>query len=150
MELRERAYRCPDCGRLHYGRIPDEVMATGLIGPNLAAALVFLKVKAHASYTALSSFMGEVLACPVSRGELAKTFRKVSRALKEPYEEARNALSQQEVLNIDETGHKEKGAHFWTWIFRASRFAVFRISAHRSSEVLKFGSGRRLHRIDRL
>ena len=137
IEMRSRAYRCPDCGRVHYGQIPSEVIATGLIGPNLAAALAFIKVKGHASYTALSAFMGEVLGCPVSRGELAKAFQKISTALKEPYEEALSALPQEPVLNIDETGHKENGGRFWTWVFRASLFAVFRISAHRSSEVLK-------------
>ena len=136
-ELRSRAYRCPDCGRVHYGQIPRETISTGLIGPNLAAALAFLKVKGHASYTALSAFMGEVLDCPVSRGELAKTFQKISEALKEPYEEALKALPEESVLNIDETGHKENGGRLWTWVFRASLYTVFRISAHRSSEVLK-------------
>jgi transposase len=137
IELRGRAYRCGACGKMHYGFIPREHLSTGLIGPNLAAALAFIKVKAHSSYTALSCFMGEVLACPVSRGELAKTFQKISAALKTPYEEALQSLPQEPVLNIDETGHKENGGRFWTWVFRASLFAVFRISAHRSSEVLK-------------
>jgi hypothetical protein len=53
-----------------------------------------------------------------------------------------NLTYQQEVLNIDETGHKEKGARFWTWVFRASKFAVFRISAHRSSAVLRLVLGK--------
>jgi transposase len=136
-ELRGRAYRCGACGKMHYGLIPVESVVTGLLGPNLAAALAFLKVKGHASYTALSAFMGEVLDCPISRGELAKTFQKISAALEEPYEEALRALPEEPVLNIDETGHKENGSRFWTWVFRAPRFAVFKISSHRSSEVLE-------------
>jgi len=81
--------------------------------------------------------MGEVLDCRISRGELAKTFQKISEALKAPYEEALKTLPHEPVLNIDETGHKENGGRFWTWVFRAQLFAVFRISAHRSSEVLQ-------------
>lgn len=81
--------------------------------------------------------MVEVLGCPVSRGELAKTMAKVSRALAAPYAEALDTVSQQAVLNIDETGHKENGKRWWTWAFRAISFAVFKIAAGRSSEVLK-------------
>jgi hypothetical protein len=68
---------------------------------------------------------------------LAKTFQKISQALAAPYEEALTALPEEAVLNIDETGHKEKGHRMWTWVFRASMFAVFYISRQRSSEVLK-------------
>lgn len=137
IELRGKAYRCEQCGRYHYGQIPRQAQATGFVGPNLAAALAFLKIKAHASYTALSCFTDEVLGHRVSRGELAKTLQKVSRALKEPYDEALAALPQEPTLNIDETGHKENGRRLWTWVFRAPLFAVFYISFQRSSEVLK-------------
>lgn len=136
-ELRGKAYRCSKCGRHHYGQIPRQALATGFVGPNLAAVLAYLKIKAHASYTALSCFTDEVLGCRVSRGELAKTFQKISVTLKEPYEEALAALPEESSLNIDETGHKENGCRMWTWVFRAPLFAVFYISFQRSSEVLK-------------
>lgn len=136
-EFRGKAYRCAKCGRHHYGQIPRQVLATGFVGPNLAATLAYLKIKAHASYTALSCFTDEVLGCRVSRGELAKTLQKISEALRVPYEEALAALPEESTLNIDETGHKENGRRMWTWVFRASLFAVFYISFKRSSEVLK-------------
>lgn len=78
-----------------------------------------------------------MLGCRVSRGELAKTFQKVSGALKAPYKEVLAALPEEPTLNIDETGHKENGRRMWTWVFRAPLFAVFYISPQRSSEVLK-------------
>ena len=137
IEYRGKAYRCDRCGRRHYGQIPRQELSTGFIGPNLAAVLGFLKIKAHASYTALSCFTGEVLGCRVSRGELAKTIRKISKSLKAPYEEALSALPEEPALNIDETGHKENGHRMWTWVFRAPLFAVFHVSFQRSSEVLK-------------
>lgn len=137
IEYRGKAYRCDKCGRRHQGRIPGQELATGFIGPNLAATLAFLKIKAHGSYTALSCFTAEVLGCRVSRGELAKTFQKISRALEAPYEEVLAALPGETALNIDETGHKENGRRMWTWVFRAPLFAVFYISLQRSSDVLK-------------
>jgi transposase len=137
IEHRAAAYYCDRCGAFHRGDLPSEVVRAGFIGPDLASCLAFLKAKAHASYSGLRAFMADVLDCPVSRGELAKTMNKVSKALAEPYAEALAEVSKQPVLNIDETGHKENGGRFWTWVFRAPGFAVFKIDPSRSSQVLK-------------
>jgi hypothetical protein len=45
-------------------------------------------------------------------------------------------LPKQTHLNIDETGHKERGAAYWTWCFRAKAFSAFKIHPSRGSEVL--------------
>ncbi len=53
----------------------------------------------------------------------------------------RNRLSQElciawNWLNVDETGHKENGNKFWTWVFRADLYVLFRIDKSRGSKVL--------------
>ncbi|MCP4402662.1 MAG: transposase, partial [bacterium] len=40
------------------------------------------------------------------------------------------------TLNIDETGHKENGDLFWTWVFKADLYVLFRIDKSRGSQVL--------------
>ncbi len=42
-------------------------------------------------------------------------------------------LPGEEVVNVDETGHKEKGRRLWTWCFRADLYTLFRM-AKRSLE----------------
>jgi hypothetical protein len=37
---------------------------------------------------------------------------------------------------VDETGHKENGEKFWTWVFRAELYVLFKIDKARSSKVL--------------
>jgi transposase len=39
-------------------------------------------------------------------------------------------------LNVDETGHKERGKRWWTWCFRAQLYTLFKIDPSRGSEVL--------------
>ena len=73
----------------------------------------------------------------VSRGQIAKTLRRVSAALEAPYTEAAARIRDEAVLNIDDTGHHEKGKRFWTWVFRAGDFAVFHIDKTRSAGVLE-------------
>ncbi|MDR3203917.1 MAG: hypothetical protein LBV23_04125, partial [Deltaproteobacteria bacterium] len=43
------------------------------------------------------------------------------RSPREPYEEVKEVLPSQPVLNIDETGHKENGHRLWTWALRCPR-----------------------------
>ena len=135
-EYRAPAYRCSRCGAFHRAKLPQRVIREGFVGDRLATALVFLNAKAHASYSALAAFMKDVCRVPISRGLLAKTFSRVSNSLEAPYVEARESLRHEPVLNIDETGHREKGKRFWTWVFSAAAFVVFHIDKTRSAKVL--------------
>lgn len=113
-EYRARAYYCSSCGTFHRGLLPDNVLRQGFIGERLAATLAFLNVRAHASYSALVAFMTAVCGEYLSRGQIAKTLRLVAKSLEAPYNEVLEQLRQEPVLNIDETGHREKGKRFWT------------------------------------
>jgi hypothetical protein len=66
-----------------------------------------------------------VVRVDVSRGYLAKLIGKVSESLASAYAELFGRLPGEAVLNIDETGHKENGAKFWTWCFRAQVYTLF-------------------------
>ena len=136
-EYRARAYRCASCGARHRGKLPDFVRREGYIGNRLAAAWGFMNVKAHASHTAIADFTKDVLGEPVSRGQVAKAFRRVSDALEAPYRKALERLREEPVLHVDETGHREGGKRYWTWVFRGGDFTIFHIDKTRSADVLK-------------
>lgn len=40
------------------------------------------------------------------------------------------------TINVDETGHKENGDRFWTWVFKAELYVLFKIDKSRGSQVL--------------
>lgn len=136
-EYRAPAYRCASCGVFHREKLPEYAARSDFVGDDLGATLAFLNGKAHASYSALAAFMKDVCGERLSRGQIAKTLCRVSAALEAPYNEALGRLPDEPVLNIDETGHREKGKHFWTWVFRAKDFAVFHIDKTRAAGVLE-------------
>jgi len=127
---------CPRCNEVHYAPLPPHVRNGGLAGPRLTAFAAYLKGACHCSYTTIRTLLDDVLGLPVSTGFLVKLLHKGSAALEAPYEELLSCLPDEPVLNIDETGHKEKGKRLWTWCFRAEDFTLFRIAASRGSEVL--------------
>lgn len=61
---------------------------------------------------------------------------KVGRSLHAPYEELLNRIPFEKTVNVDETGHKDNGKRFWTWIFKADLYALFKIDKSRGSQVL--------------
>lgn len=135
-EHRGIAQWCERCQRVHYGALPEELVRAGLVGPRLTAFVGFLKGACHLSFSSVRKLFRDVLKVRVSRGLLAKVVRKVSASLKDPYEELLRLLPEQDSLNIDETGHKDRGKRLWTWCFRASLFTLFKVSPSRGSDVL--------------
>ena len=135
-EHRALACQCRRCGKIHYPRLPPAVRRGGLLGPRLTATAAFLKGACHTSYSALQTFLASAFGIPVSRGYLVKQLGKVTRALDEPYAELMAHVRREPVVNVDETGHKEKGRSFWTWCFLSPAFALLRIDPSRGSDVL--------------
>lgn len=127
---------CAACQQVHYAAFPSPVLVGGLCGVRLSSLVTYFKGKMHASYSGMRDFFTDVLGLKVSRGYLAKLVHKSSQALSAPCQELVDLLPSQAVLNIDETGHKEKGARWWTWCFRAKAFIVFKIYPSRGSDVL--------------
>jgi transposase len=130
------AYWCPQCKCVHYAAFPVDVVKQGFFKPNIAATVCFLKYMGCMSLTGLERYLKDALDVKVSRGYLAKVLRKGSGALESCYDELLRALPLQQVVNADETGHKNNGENYWTWVFRSSLFALFKISPSRGSDVL--------------
>ncbi len=130
------AYWCPHCRKFHYAPLPEAVVKAGLFGPRLTALVAFMKGVCHASFSTIRKFLRDVVGVDISRGYLAKLIAKVSASLAASYAELFERLPGEAVLNIDETGHKEYRAKFWTWCFRAQLYTLFRIDKSRGSKVL--------------
>ena len=135
-EHRGLAYYCSHCDKVHYAPLPPDVRKGGLVGPRLTALIGYLKCACHASFSTIRKFLRDVMKITISRGQLTKVIRKVSRALKGAYEELRDRLSVEPQLNVDETGHKDNGRRYWTWCFRAEMYTLFKIDPSRGSDVL--------------
>jgi transposase len=127
---------CPHCQKVHYARVPKGIAEGGLVGPRLTALIAYLKGNCHASFSTVRKFLRDVVRVTISRGQLHKVISKVSDSLEVPYQDLFKNLPLQPILNVDETGHKYKNEHWWTWCFRASLYTLFRIDKRRSADVL--------------
>jgi transposase len=129
-------YWCDQCARGYQAPMPSHIVKGGLVGLELTALIAFLKGACHASFSTIRTFLRDVVGVTISRGALSKILGKVSAALEKPYEELLRLLPGEDIVNVDETGHKDNGARWWTWCFRAELYTLYHIDAHRSADVL--------------
>jgi transposase len=127
---------CPKCGRIHYMPFPPHVYKEGLFKERLTALVAYMKNVCHASFSTIRKFIRDVLGEKVTRGYLRKLIEKVSQCLEMPYNELLDLLPLETIVNVDETGHKENGDRFWTWVFKADLYVLFKIDKSRGSKVL--------------
>lgn len=135
-EYRTYPHYCGDCQEVSYATLPDEVVKAGLFDEELTALVAYMKHVCHASFSTLRKFLRDVMGIRVSRGYLAKCIQKVSSSLDQPYAQLLNILPLETKLNVDETGHKDNRQRFWTWVFRAELYVLFRVDKSRGSKVL--------------
>lgn len=135
-EHRAYPYWCNGCQCTHYASLPDAVVREGLFKARLTALVAYMSRVCHASFSTIRKYLRDILGVRVSRGYLAKLIQKVSRCLQLPYQELLERLPLETALNVDETGHKDNGNRFWTWVFKADLYVLFRIDKSRGSNVL--------------
>lgn len=127
---------CEHCQKTHHHPFPRELYNAGLVGPRLTALVAYMKGPCHASFSTIRKFFRDVIGFRISRGQLAKLVQKASASLADPYEQLLAMLPGENVLNVDETGHKDRGQRLWTWCFRAACYTLFKIDPSRGSDVL--------------
>jgi transposase len=129
-------YWCPRCRKPVRAPLPQHIARGGLVGKELTTLIAFMKGVCHASFSTVRIFLRDVVGVTISRSELSNIIGKVSAALEKPYEELRLLLPDENIVNVDETGHRCNGERWWTWCFRAELYTLYRIDAHRNAEVL--------------
>jgi transposase len=127
---------CQKCNKIHYMPFPPEVYKEGLFKERLTSLVAYMKNVCHASFSTIRKYIRDVLGEKVSRGYLRKVIEKVSVSLEAPYNELLDRLPLETIVNVDETGHKENGDKFWTWVFKAELYVLFKIDKSRGSKVL--------------
>jgi len=127
---------CTKCGKIHYMPFPPEVYKEGLFKERITSLVAYMKNVCHASFSTIRKYIRDVLGEKVSRGYLRKVIEKVSLSLEAPYNELLDRLPLETIVNVDETGHKENKAKFWTWVFKAEMYVLFKIDKSRGSKVL--------------
>lgn len=117
-------YWCNRCGKAVDAPLPSGIARGGLVGPRLTALIAYLQGVCQASFSTVRHFLRAVVGVTISRGQRSKILGKVSAALAEPSEELLEVLPYEDYLNVEETGHRDRGKRWGTWCFRAELYTL--------------------------
>ena len=135
-EHRSYAVWCPTCQKFHYKPFPKNVIKEGFFQERITTLVAYMKGVCHCSFSTIRKYIRDVLGEKISRGYLRKVLEKVTVSLDGSYDELLNRLPLETIVNADETGHKDKGDKFWTWLFRTDLYVLFKIDKSRATQVL--------------
>jgi len=126
--------RC-SCGTKNWGKIPQA--ARSGFGPRLAAFLAHLTGLHRVTRRGCQEITKTIFGIDICLGSVCKLHQEVSESLASAHETARQALPEEPVLNIDETGWKKQGQSSWLWVVVTPLIAFYHIAASRGAKVLK-------------
>lgn len=133
-EYRRPIKKCQGCGELVYARLSSEISKT-TFGAGVLSIVAVLTGSLNTSKRKACMVINEVFHVPISSGGLSNCEKKISEALKSPYEKAVQEAQNQDIGHADETGwrcgNKDKG---WLWSLWTRTAAVFMVAKSRSTE----------------
>ena len=138
-EYRCHGRQCPDCATITVVPLPDQYAKQFV--RQLTALIAYLPWSARMPRLVVQRFLEGALQIPISLGNTQNAWEEASAAAEAPYAELEAALSQERVLNADETGHRTNGEKRWLWTFVARTFVLYRIATSRGSDVLQMFLG---------
>lgn len=118
-------------------RLPVPRWVYSGIGENLQAHITYFTAEAKLSRRTVQDVIKDVFKIPIALGTVQNRLEDTSEVLKPVCDELENQLTNQQVVNIDETSFSHNKKLAWLWAFVTSTFVFFTIAASRGSKVIK-------------
>ena len=135
-EYRLAARRCAGCGILTRARLPADVSATGF-GPRLTAISALLSGRYRLSKRETAQCLDDLFGVELAVGSVSALEQTVSAALAPVVDEARLAVQQAAVANLDETSWRQTRQRAWLWTVVTATLTVFHINRSRGGAVAR-------------
>jgi transposase len=127
--------RCPACGKRTRADLPAGVPPRPF-GARLTAVIALLSGRYRLSRREVRQLLEDLWAVRVSLGAVVRQEQAQSAALAPVVEEARAAVQQSAVVNMDETGWRQAQQRAWLWTAVTAGLTVFLIDRRRGGAVV--------------
>jgi transposase len=128
--------RCPACGKRTRAELPS-VVPRRPFGMRLTAVIALLSGRYRLSRREVRQLLQDLWAVRVSLGAVVRQEQAQSAALAPVVEEARAAIQQAAVVNLDETGWRQERQRAWLWTAVTAELTVFLINRSRGGSVVE-------------
>jgi len=134
-EYQFHTLRCQHCDVLTEAAWPTAVPRRSF-GPSVQAWVGLLAGAYRISKRNVVTLLADAFGVHMCVGTVSQLEQQVSMALQAPTEEALGYVRQQPIVNMDETGWRERRSKAWLWTAVTAGVTVFVIRCHRAREVI--------------
>src|SRR5262249_4650365 len=128
--------RCPACGKRTRADLPVGVPRRSF-GVRLTAVMALLSGRYRLSRREVRQLLQDLWAIKLSLGAVGRQEQAQSAAVAPVVAEARAAVQEASVVNIDETGWCQEQERAWLWTVVTATLSVFRIDRSRGGAALE-------------
>ena len=133
IEYQLHTLRCAHCDRLTEAGWPEGV-SRHTFGPSVQAWVGLLAGAYRLSKRNIRALLSDAFGLKVSLGTVSRLEREVAAALAGAVEEARAFVRRQGIVNVDETGWRQRRAKAWLWTAVTAGVSVFAIRPSRGRD----------------
>ena len=133
--MQQKKY-CDDCKEVITAK-SDLALPKADIGLNATVLVCYLWVALCMPYTKIKEYLGTFFRLDISTSGLSRHVIRVSKILKDLYEEILNEINHSPILQADETGWRVRGRNWWLWVFGTQDAAYFTVDKTRGSDVVR-------------
>ena len=137
IETRQYEVRCPCCGKLQRGRLPEGLEADQFFGPRLEALITDLHHEHHMGFKRLLQICEELFGLRLSPGGAVSIVERAGRAAQAEAEAIGETVRQSKVIGSDETGARVHGQNWWEWVFVSEKAEYHLIEPSRGYDVIE-------------
>jgi len=131
----EKKY-CNDCKEVITAK-SDLALPKADIGLNSTILICYLWVALCLPFTRTQDYLQTFFGKKISTSGLSRHVIRVSRIMKDVYDEILGDINNAVTLHADETGWRVKGKSWWLWVFGTRDSAYFTIDKSRGSSVVR-------------
>jgi transposase len=117
IETRQHEVRCPCCGELQRGKLPEGLETGRQFGPRLEALVTDLHHEHHLGYERICQVSAEIFGVKLSKGGAVSIVERAGKAVEHEAEAIGEQVRQSQVIGCDETGARVHGNNWWEWVF---------------------------------
>ena len=133
IEYQLHTLRCGHCDRLTEAGWPEGV-SRHTFGPSVQAWVGLLAGAYRLSKRNIRALLSDAFGLKMSLGTVSRLEREVAAALAAPVEEARAFVRRQGLVNVDETGWRQRRAKAWLWTAVTAGVTVFAMRPSRGRD----------------
>jgi transposase len=131
----EKKY-CPDCKQVITAK-SDLALPKADISLNCTVLICYLWVALCLPFTKIKDYLKAFFGKDMSTKGLSAHVIRVSKIMKDVYDEILGNIKEGLTLHADETGWRVKGRPWWLWVFGTKQWAYFTIDKSRGSCVVR-------------